>query len=220
MHNEKAADQDPPAPWVCTHVATPASSAPLCWLSALPKEAPSATVDTFYYLWGEIDCQSYMSRYSWKRALYQDCSSKSAARNSLPSRQPVSDLVNQGLQIRLTEPPQTKRDAQVVDREGSILPGKWVNKVTVASESHCIGEIMHLDIFVLSPQAPAKISRIIFISTRSCCSAERNTTTSSAYRKVLSLIFWCRGGRRAQSSTTSFNREFNPSITITNNSSD
>ena len=50
MHNQKATDQqfqDPPAPWICTHMATP-SSAPAP-LSALPKEAPSATVNTFYY---------------------------------------------------------------------------------------------------------------------------------------------------------------------------
>jgi len=64
--------------------------------------------------------------------------------------------------------------------------------VTVASRSHYIGDIMHFDMFVFNPEAPAKISRIVVVINKSCCTGDRKTTTSSAYMKVLSLILGCR----------------------------
>ena len=43
--------------------------------------------------------------------------------------------------------------------KGSIFAGKFVSNVTVASKSHCIGEIKHLATLVLSPEALAKMSK-------------------------------------------------------------
>ena len=89
----------------------------------------------------------------------------------------------------------------------------------VASKLHCIGETIHLAAFVLRPDAPAKISRIPLVRVRSCWSGVRKITTSSAYKKALSVILGCNDLRRCLLSARA-KRAFKASITRTNNSGD
>ena len=91
--------------------------------------------------------------------------------------------------------------------------------VIVASRSHCIGDIMHLDMFVFNPDAPAKISKIVVVINKSCCTGDRKTTISSAYMKALSVILGCKT-RRSPLLSANLSRAFSPSMTITNNSGD
>jgi len=67
--------------------------------------------------------------------------------------------------------------------KGSTVVGKLVRSVTVHSKSHRIGEIKHFAMFVLSPDAPTKISRIVLSITKSCRLAVRKIATSSAYKE-------------------------------------
>ena len=103
--------------------------------------------------------------------------------------------------------------------KGSNLPGKFATKLTVACKSHCIGEMCHLLGFILRPEAHPKISRMILISVRSCCSVDEKMTTSSAYRKILSQIFGCSLPSSCCSSARC-SKAFRTSMTSTNNRGD
>jgi len=69
-------------------------------------------------------------------------------------------------------------------QKGSIFLGKYLMSVTVASRSHCIRDIMHFDMFVFNPEAPANISIIVVVANKSCYTGDKKTTTSSAYMKA------------------------------------
>ena len=56
-----------------------------------------------------------------------------------------------------------------------------------ASEKR-IGEIEHLSIFVASPEASAKRSRMARMHLKSASVGERNTTRSSAYKEARFLM--------------------------------
>ena len=99
------------------------------------------------------------------------------------------------------------------------LAREWVKSETVASKLHWIGETIRLAAFVFRPDAPAKISRIPLVRVRSCWSGVGKITTSSAYRKALSVILGCSYLRRCLLSARA-KRAFKASITRTNNSGD
>jgi len=103
--------------------------------------------------------------------------------------------------------------------KGSTVAGKLVRSVTVLSKSHQIGEIKHFAKFVLSPDVPAKMSRIVLSITKSCRLAVRKIATSSAYKKTLSLILWCSDLSKPMLSARR-NKALRASMTMTNKSGD